>query len=168
MKGSDRSSGPQVDVVIESDLWAGFPEAEELAAKAVAATARVAELVCIPDAELAIILADDARIRELNRDWRGKDKPTNVLSFPAAEGEEIETAPLLGDVIIAFETVAREAETEGKTIADHFTHLVVHGTLHLFGFDHEVEDEAEEMEDTERAVLASLGVADPYKETSPV
>ncbi len=136
--------------------------------KAVAATVRTAKLVCIPEAELAIILADDARIQELNRDWRGKDKPTNVLSFPAAEGEGIETAPLLGDVIIAFETVAREAEAEGKTIADHFTHLVVHGTLHLFGFDHEADDEAEEMENTERAVLANLGVADPYKETSPV
>jgi probable rRNA maturation factor len=155
---------PVVDVVAESPLWDAHPDAEEVARRAVGAALSEAGRTYNEDAELAVILADDARLKDLNRDWRGKDRPTNVLSFPGAEGDEIATAPLLGDLVLAFETVAEEAERDGKSFEDHFAHLVVHGTLHLFGFDHMSDDEAETMENTERAALARLGIADPYLE----
>jgi probable rRNA maturation factor len=116
-----------------------------------------------PGAELCIHLADDAHIRQLNARWRGLDKATNVLSFPAADAARIEEARLLGDIVLAFETVAREAEAEGKPIVDHYRHLVVHGFLHLIGFDHERDDEAQRMEAMETRILARLGVADPYR-----
>jgi probable rRNA maturation factor len=99
-------------------------------------------------------------MKELNGRWRGQDKPTNVLSFPS--GAALPDATTLGDIAIAFETMAREAQEEGKPVAAHFTHLTVHGLLHLLGYDHETENEAEEMEEIERLILADLGVADPY------
>ena len=117
-------------------------------------------------AEMSVVLADDALVQRLNRDYRGKDKPTNVLSFALTEAEEPEGgegAPMmLGDVILAWETVAREAAEQGKIPSDHMTHLVIHGVLHLLGYDHEEDDEAEEMERLETQLLAGLGIADPY------
>ncbi len=122
-------------------------------------------------AELSVVLADDALVRRLNRDYRGKDKPTNVLSFAFADEDEPDAGPdaplMLGDVVLAFETVAREAGEQTKTFPDHAIHLVVHGVLHLLGYDHETESDAEEMEAMEVRVLASLGVADPYAAESP-
>ena len=118
--------------------------------------------------EIGISLADDAEQQRLNRDWRGLDRPTNVLAFPAWEpGAPIPSgAPLLlGDVVLAFETVAREAQQQGKPLGDHLSHLVVHGVLHLFGHDHAGEAEAIAMESLETAILASLGVPDPYCRT---
>jgi probable rRNA maturation factor len=158
---------PIVDVVRESTLWAGQAEPEEVARRAALAALAGTGRPYNSNAELAVILSDDERVKMLNGLWRGKDQATNVLSFPAAEGDEIATAELLGDVVVAYETVAREAESEGKSFQAHFTHLVVHGTLHLMGFDHEDEDEAEEMEAAERTVLSGLGVADPYAENEP-
>lgn len=158
---------PTVDVVRESTLWASADEPEEVARCAALAALEGTGRPYNRNAELAVILSDDARVRQLNDLWRGKDQPTNVLSFPAAEGDEIATAELLGDVVVAYETVAREAEREGKSFKAHFTHLVVHGTLHLLGFDHMDDSEAEEMEAAERAVLGGLGVADPYAESEP-
>src|SRR5262249_8770090 len=158
---------PVVDVVTESPLWDARAGLEDIARRAVDAALAEARRPYNDEAELAVILADDAKLKDLNRDWRGKDQPTNVLSFPAAEGEEIATAPLLGDLVLAFETVAIEAEREGKAFDAHFAHLVVHGTLHLFGFDHMSGEEAEEMENLERLALARLGIADPYLETEP-
>ena len=118
--------------------------------------------------ELSIVLADDATVQGLNRDWRGKDAPTNVLSFASMDDEDapvVEGAPLLlGDVILAYETCAAEAQDQGKNLADHFSHLVVHGVLHLLGYDHEDEDQAAEMESLETVLLASLGIDDPYGE----
>jgi probable rRNA maturation factor len=116
---------------------------------------------------VSVLLADDAAVRDLNRAWRGRDKPTNVLSFPAFEpGTPVpaDGPPVpLGDIAVALETVLREAEAEGKTPADHLAHLVVHGTLHLMGRDHEAgEAEAAAMEALEVAALATMGVADPY------
>jgi probable rRNA maturation factor len=116
---------------------------------------------------LAVALADDRRVRDLNARWRGKDRATNVLSFPAPAGPA-GAGRFLGDVILAFETVAREAEEQGKTLADHTAHLVVHGTLHLAGLDHRDEREAEAMEAAERAILAGLGIADPYADSEPL
>jgi probable rRNA maturation factor len=118
--------------------------------------------------ELAIILGDDAQQRRLNRDWRGIDRSTNVLAFPAWEsGSPVPAdAPLLlGDVMLAFETVAREAQEQGKSLADHLAHLIVHGVLHLLGYDHATDAEAAIMETLETSILASLGVADPYRGT---
>jgi probable rRNA maturation factor len=120
----------------------------------------------LPPVEVSVLLTDDARVRELNRVWRGADKPTNVLSFPAREPGEpwpSEGPVMLGDVAVALETVLREAAAEGKAPGDHLAHLVVHGTLHLLGHDHVGSDaEAEAMESLEVRVLAGLGVADPY------
>ena len=113
-------------------------------------------------AEVSILLTDDAAVQVLNRDWRGVDKPTNVLSFPA-EGISPPGAPaLLGDVALAFETVAREAAAQGKPIEHHTRHLLVHGVLHLLGYDHVREEDAERMEERERKILARFGVSDPY------
>jgi probable rRNA maturation factor len=115
-----------------------------------------------------IALADDAKQRELNRIWRGKDAPTNVLAFPAADPAMAlpRGAPLLlGDVVLAFETVRREAVEQDKPFADHLRHLVVHGVLHLLGFDHETAADAAAMEAREIAILAELGVPNPYRDT---
>ena len=119
----------ETDIAVLSDLWEALPEAETVARRAVAAVAARADIRVPPDAELSLALADDAMVRNLNRDYRAKDKPTNVLSFPAPHG------PLLGDVIIAWETLLREAEEEGITPADHLAHLTIHGLLHLLGYD---------------------------------
>ena len=108
------------------------------------------------------MLADDAFVQHLNKTWRGKDQPTNVLSFPA--GENTAGIDHLGDIVLALETITREAREQDKKPADHLTHLVVHGMLHLLGYDHEDDDEAEEMEALERRILAGLGIADPYAE----
>jgi probable rRNA maturation factor len=116
-------------------------------------------------AELAVVLADDRLVRRLNREYRGQDAATNVLSFAGLDGpdEPGAGAPyLLGDVVLARETVVREAREQGKTPADHLAHLVVHGVLHLLGYDHQTAAQAETMENLERAALAELGVADPY------
>src|SRR5258708_5623953 len=116
--------------------------------------------------ELSIGLGDDALVQALNRQWRGHDKPTNVLSFAALPPTLPPGAPrLLGDVVLAFETLAAEAAAQGKPLAHHLRHLVVHGVLHLLGFDHAAAGEAERMEALEVAVLAGLGVPDPYRVT---
>lgn len=115
-------------------------------------------------AELSVVLADDAEQQGLNRDWRGIDKSTNVLSFPQIEPFG-PVSGLLGDIILARETLEREALEQGVSFEDHFTHLMVHGFLHILGYDHMDEDEALVMEGLETQILASLGVADPYAET---
>ena len=110
------------------------------------------------EGDVVILLADDATVQDLNARFRQKDRPTNVLSFPAAES----AFPHLGDVILGYDYCAAEAAAQSKTLADHLSHLVVHGVLHLMGYDHVEDDEAEEMEGEERVILAGLGVADPY------
>lgn len=124
--------------------------------------------------ELSVVLTDDASVQKLNKDYRSKDAPTNVLSFAAREmGIELpddipEDMPEpLGDVIVAYETTAREAAEAGKTLADHLCHLIIHGVLHLLGYDHQNDDQADEMESLETEVLAGLGIADPYSDTDP-
>lgn len=117
----------------------------------------------IARAELSLVLADDATVRDLNGRWRGKDAPTNVLAFASDEAPEAGKPVLLGDVVLAFETVAAEAKSQGKSLADHLRHLVIHGVLHLLGYDHVATAPARRMEALEVRVLASLGVADPYR-----
>jgi probable rRNA maturation factor len=117
-------------------------------------------------AEVSVLLADDDTLQALNRDWRGKDNPTNVLSFPAPEialpGAGSPQPRHLGDIAMSYQTLAREAERDGKSLGHHLQHLAIHGMLHLQGYDHETDDEAEEMEALERRLLAELGVPDPY------
>jgi probable rRNA maturation factor len=114
-------------------------------------------------AELSIVLADNATVQELNARWRGKDAPTNVLAFASDEKPVAGQPVLLGDVVLAYETVAAEAKQQGKALADHFQHLVIHGVLHLLGYDHVVAAPARRMETLEKRILASLGIADPYR-----
>jgi probable rRNA maturation factor len=153
---------PTADVLIAADCWQAQPDAEEAVQRAIAAAAAFVELPA-DETEVAVMLTDDARIRELNREWRGQDKATNVLSFPAAQPPGESSQPLmLGDIAIAFETTRNEAETEGKPFQNHLSHLAIHGFLHLLGYDHLDDDEAEEMEGLERDILAKLGIADPY------
>ena len=154
-----------VDVAEPSLLWREhLPEADAISAAA-ARAALAAETTPAEPTELSIVLGNDEMLRGLNRQWRGQDKPTNVLSFPALDATPAPLgAPrLLGDVVLAFETVAAEAAAQGKPLADHLRHLVVHGVLHLLGYDHEADADAQRMEASEIAILAGLGVPDPYR-----
>ncbi|WP_349361463.1 rRNA maturation RNase YbeY [Stappia sp.] len=153
---------PEIDLAVEAGGWGEEADLAALIARAVETACAVAEPELVAGSELSVVLADDARVRELNRDWRGKDTPTNVLSFPGGDEDEPPYGPLLGDLVLARETVAREADAMGICFFDHLTHLVVHGFLHLFGYDHQIDDEAEDMEALERRILARLGIADPY------
>jgi probable rRNA maturation factor len=153
----------KIGLSIASDRWSTLQAAETLARRAVDAALAVAGNPGT-SCELSLLLADDAALHELNRLWRGQDKPTNVLSFPARPHGGFAGPEALGDIALAFETVAAEAESEGKSLADHTAHLIVHGVLHLLGYDHGTEAEAAEMEALEVEALARLGIANPYRE----
>jgi probable rRNA maturation factor len=154
---------PQIDVIVESPCWDEMSGAEATVRLAVAQAAQAIG-TDFSKSTVAVLLTDDAAMRRLNAQWRDIDKPTNVLSFPAAPqlaGSEDGTKSL-GDIAIACETTAREARDEHKSFAHHLSHLAVHGFLHLLGYDHETDTQAETMERLERAVLQRLGVPDPY------
>ena len=150
---------PAVDIVVESAQWNDAAQAAVRRAIAEAAAALGTDL---GNRTLAVLLTDDAAVRRLNAQWRGIDKPTNVLSFPPADMPGDGAPKSLGDIAIAHETTAREAVSEDKPFADHLAHLAVHGFLHVMGYDHETDRDAEMMEQLERAILARLGVGDPY------
>ena len=161
-------SDPQIDNPVVVQLPEGLPatggavpDEAQLVAWAQAALAGLAAPP--PAGELVVRVTDREEIAQLNEAFRGKSGPTNVLSFPA-ELPEGPWAPVLGDVIICKEVVAEEAATQGKAEADHWAHMVVHGVLHLLGYDHQEPAEAEAMEDLERRTLAGLGLPDPYRE----
>lgn len=165
MTDGRQRSAPRILLSEDSDLWRELlkGDPEPLVREAVFAVAADQGFAADLDTEVSVTLTDDAEVREVNKEWRGKDKPTNVLSFPMAELEPGDApGPLLGDLVLAAETCAREAAEENKTTADHVRHLIVHGMLHLLGFDHETDEDAEEMESTEIRILAGLGIADPY------
>lgn len=144
-----------LDVMIEAESWTGaIGDLEELAHETAQACL---SLTGVPAASLCVMFTDDAALKTLNAQFRDQDKPTNVLSFPSFSEDDG-----LGDIAIAFETVAREAADQTKNIRDHARHLIAHGVFHLLGYDHEDESEAQDMEDLERRVLAHFGVADPY------
>jgi probable rRNA maturation factor len=161
-------TSPAIDIQRHSPLWRAVPGATATARKAARAALKHAGVALHPNAALAIALADDAMVRAANRDFRAKDKPTNVLSFPAVPPDRLAASPFLGDVIVAHETVAAEAAAEGKPVLHHLAHLVAHGVLHLLGYDHMTKAEAETMEHRETLILASLGLADPYGGTAPL
>ncbi|KQU93791.1 rRNA maturation RNase YbeY [Mesorhizobium sp. Root695] len=150
-----------IDISVEAGNWPDEASLTRLVDRAVAAA--FAESGAAGRSELSLVFSDDAHIRTLNAGWRGKDKPTNVLSFPAfpfVQGGPL--PPMLGDIVLAAETVTREAALEDKPLENHITHLVIHGLLHLLGYDHETDTEAEAMEAIERAALARLAIPDPY------
>ena len=150
-----------VEVVRHNAAWSGFSDA------ALTRAARAGFNAALPRRSgayhVTLVLTHDAEIRVLNRTWRGKDAATNVLSFPA--GDAIDEKGFLGDVVLAYETTLKEARAQSIALADHVSHLVVHGVLHLLGLDHTDDAEAECMEDLERKALASLGIADPYNDS---
>jgi probable rRNA maturation factor len=153
---------PEITISVEAGNWPAEPELRALAARAVeAAIAALREAERATGGELSVVFTDDAAIQMLNKEWRGKDGPTNVLSFPQESAFPQESG-LLGDIVLASETVAREAALAGKPVQDHIAHLLVHGFLHLLGYDHAADDEAEKMEELERVALGRLGIADPY------
>ncbi|KQP44813.1 rRNA maturation factor [Brevundimonas sp. Leaf280] len=142
-----------IEIEVEAEAWTGaLPDVEAIVERAAQAALGTVE------GDIVVLLTDDAAVRALNGRFRDKDRPTNVLSFPAPEN----AFPHLGDIVLAYGVCATEAEAQGKTLADHLSHLVVHGVLHLLGRDHEDDTEAEEMEAEEREILAQIGVADPY------
>ncbi|MDP3802840.1 rRNA maturation RNase YbeY [Brevundimonas sp.] len=148
-----------IEVEVEASAWTdALPDAAAVVERAATAALGAVE------GDVVVLLTDDAAVQDLNARFRGKDGPTNVLSFPASES----AAPHLGDLVLAHGVCAAEAGAQGKTLADHLTHLTVHGVLHLLGRDHVDEAEAEAMEAEERSLLASLGVADPYRPHDPV
>ena len=156
----NQTPGMQIEVVVRSARWRKVPNAQTIVKAAILAAAKA---VSTRPAELAIVLHDDSAIRVLNRQWRGQNAPTNVLSFPAAPpGKRRSASPYIGDIVIAFQTTAREAVAEGKPIGHHLAHLAVHGFLHLLGYDHEVERDAAAMERLERRILRHLAIPDPY------
>lgn len=186
MSDDPDSTDLTIEVSVLDPAWLkGLAQAEEVARRAAVAALRTSRALAdvVRPVEVSIVLTDDTHARALNKDHRGHDVATNVLSFgqgcdPASRGparrsrEAPSPAPLLlGDVVLARGVVCREAAEQGKSLADHLSHLVVHGVLHLLGFDHERSDEAEEMEGLEVACLAGLGIADPYRDAgahSPV
>ncbi|MBB4143452.1 rRNA maturation RNase YbeY [Rhizobium rhizoryzae] len=167
---------PELDIQIsvEDERWGDedglLVAADKVLALAASYLARHEEQPFPPHpVELSLVFTDDETIREINAEWRGKDKPTNVLSFPAfpiTPGKK--PGPMLGDIVIARETVEREALDLEKPFEDHLTHLMVHGFLHLFGYDHLNDDEAEQMEALETRILAELGLSDPYAGQDPI
>jgi probable rRNA maturation factor len=161
---------PITEVLVVAGCWHAEPDAEAVVQRAIAAAAETVD-ADVGDAELAVMLTDDKGIRTLNLNWRDIDKPTNVLSFPALQPTGPvgpDDAPrMLGDIAIAYETMRREADDEAKPFDHHLSHLAVHGFLHLIGYDHENDDDAEAMETLEQQILAQLGIPDPYADRDP-
>lgn len=153
-----------VSIDVEDGSWSALPDLERLAHQAVGAALAVGNRD-MDGCEVAVLFTDDAAVAEINAVWRGKDTPTNVLSFPTPDDmplPEGEPRPL-GDIVLAFGVIAREAAEQCKTLHDHTVHLIVHATLHLLGHDHETEEEAEAMEHMETGILKGLGISNPYE-----
>ena len=154
-----RTSPPHIDIQTQSALWDKQPLAAQIVHEAIAAAASAHSTV---GGEVSIVLTDDSTIRALNREWRGIDKPTNVLSFPASGQITGEDGRLLGDIVIAYETLERECDDESRIFLHHLAHLAVHGFLHLIGYDHQTDSQAEEMEGLESKNMKHLNMPDPY------
>lgn len=159
---TDNNDRIEIEIAIDGGNWGPEEALHMLASRAIhAAMDLVADIQ--EGQTVSLLFTDDEQIRDLNARFRSKDKPTNVLSFPGPEGSQMPgIPPHLGDIALAYETIAREAEAEAKSFEDHLTHLIVHGFLHLAGYDHIEPEEAEEMEDLERIILRGLAISDPY------
>ena len=161
---SRKRPAPQitVDVLVEAGAWAPPASLKILVGRAAAAAVAATNVALAAEAEVSAVFTDDAHIRLLNRKFRRRDGATNVLSFPGPKDPSGAFGPLLGDIVLARETIEKEAEIEGIAVSDHVAHLIVHGFLHLLGYDHADEAEAAIMERLESAILADLGFPDPY------
>ncbi|MBI3436094.1 MAG: rRNA maturation RNase YbeY [Proteobacteria bacterium] len=154
-----RAGAPEIDIRVASRLWRAQPQAARIARAAIRAAAAA---LSTADRGIGVLLADDATMRAINRDWRGIDAPTNVLAFPSAITTASVDARPIGDIVIAYETLARECDDEDRMFLHHLAHLTVHGFLHLIGYDHQVDAEAEEMEALESKIMALMAMPDPY------
>lgn len=158
---------PQIDIAIHTENWRNIYTNEDalnaLCEKTILTSGTIGALSWPQVSELSIVFTDDAEMTDINGEWRKQLKPTNVLSFPGDDIEVGEPAgPMIGDIIFAYETIEREANEQSKSFEDHLTHLLAHGFLHLFGYDHIEDEEAELMESLETKILASLEIGDPY------
>lgn len=163
--GSSQSTTIQIDVAVNYGEWS---DPDKVAGWAESAAKQVFNALNLPqvESELSIVLTNDEHISKLNALWRSADKPTNVLSFPAFDIEKGQPpGPMLGDIVLSHETIKRESELEHKTFKDHVTHLIVHGLLHLVGYDHESDHDANVMERLETDILGAMGISDPYAPT---
>ncbi len=151
-----------VELSVEDPAWAAVADLETLAERTLAVALDESSEAVSGAAEVSCLFCDDAAIRALNAQWRGQDKPTNVLSFPTGTPAAAGTVRLLGDIVLGFETIEREAREEGRPLDAHVAHLLVHGLLHLLGHDHAEPREAEAMEALETRIMRKLGRADPY------
>ncbi len=170
MPDGNKGSAIQIDLSIEDSRWEGlelgaWPDLQALCEAAIAAALQHVRTKLAKNTELSILFASDSEIRELNRNWRQQDKPTNVLSFPAVTPDKLKKTPVLGDLALAFETIEKEALADEKRFRDHTSHLIIHGFLHILGFDHQTVSDAERMEAVEIAALASLNITNPYANT---
>lgn len=165
----NKSAEISIEIAVDSNRWENIEAFELLAqdtSRTVIAWLEEYESIIFPQIpmELSVLLTDDASIKEINSEWRKQDKATNVLSFPTKELSVGDTPlPLLGDIIFAHETILREAEELTKSFEEHFTHLFIHGFLHLLGYDHINDTDAEQMERIETGILTSIGLSDPYE-----
>ena len=153
---------PAIDILVEAGDWPPEEKLHDLVSHAIGEAVAAAKPPLAPETELSLVFTDDAHVRDLNRRYRKKDTATNVLSFPAARTSPNSFGPLLGDLAFAAETIVRESVAEGLSLDHHLTHLIVHGFLHLLGYDHGNDADAAVMENLETAILAPLGIADPY------
>jgi probable rRNA maturation factor len=150
---------PSVEIDVQSPLWDEQPAAEQAVRDAIAAAA----VLSTSGGEVSILLTDDSAVRVLNRDWRGIDKPTNVLSFPAPKNLSHGGVAILGDIVIAYETLKRESDDEDREFLHHLSHLTVHGYLHLLGYDHQTGAEAATMEALESEIMTHMQLPDPWQ-----
>jgi len=152
-----------IDIAIEDEIWhAAIQDIEKMTQDIISETIKH-DKINAQAIEVSVLLTNDAQIQELNKTYRQKDKPTNVLSFPQTDKNEVDSPFLmLGDIVIAFDTIHREAEEQDKKLSDHYTHMLVHGCLHLLHYDHLNEEEAQQMETAEIKTLNKFGVKNPY------
>ncbi len=150
-----------IDCAVDFSGWGDVEALETISQRAIQATIEQIDPLDFEEAEVSLLFTRDDHVQQLNRQWRDQDKPTNVLSFAANESEGPAT-PILGDIVLARETILNEAKQQNKVLTDHLTHLIIHGFLHLLGHDHQEDGEARIMEKLETDILAGLGIADPY------
>ena len=151
----------EVDCAINSNLWADEDYLVEISSRAVNSAFNRITFELPENSEVSLLFTDDQEVQKLNAQWRKQNKPTNVLSFAANDGTDI-LLPILGDIILAFETIKSETDGQKQSFDDHLTHLIVHGFLHLLGYDHMDDEEAKQMESLETLILKDIGIADPY------